>query len=138
MYATKTPYPYMSHANKLSFDIIRAAEMSTDFPKKYSHKMHEFRQKTIGKYRRERWEEIQRENENTGFHCWNDDDPSGWSLTKYENANAADIQDWAERNVRLTATPSQYDCTGQVFTTGLKAFQVGKNVLLFHSVAMDI
>ena len=43
-----------------------------------------------------------------------------------------------EVNYRLHAYPSQYDCTGQHFTTGAKFVERHGRVYCYHSISVDV
>lgn len=129
-------YPYMTTANRISSDIENLKELRTELgnaPETAKNVATRIKEK-----RRERAAAIEQENENAGMHYFSDNNPDVWYLEKFENVTAAEVQEWAEEEVRITAIPSQYDCTGQAFTTGLKAYQAGENVFLYHSIGMDI
>lgn len=55
----------------------------------------------------------------------------GESWTEKEKAEFVD-ENWTY------ATPSQYDCTGQIFTTGIECFNVPSGVVCYIMEAMDV
>ena len=58
------------------------------------------------------------------------DVPDDW---EYE-----DVKDYFEEWEVQHCIPSQYDCTGQIFTTGYKIFKRHGHWMCYHSYGMDI
>ena len=49
-----------------------------------------------------------------------------------------DVDAWFENNERLTAMPSMYDCTGQLFTVWYKVVKRHGRYMVYHSVGADV
>lgn len=68
------------------------------------------------------------------FDYWTElyrlDVPDDW---KYE-----DVKDWFEEWEVCHCIPSQYDCTGQIFTTRYKIFKRHGHWMTYHSYGMDV
>ena len=47
-------------------------------------------------------------------------------------------EDWFDDNERIVAVPSQYDCTGQLFTAWHRIFKIGNKFRCYHCIAMDV
>ena len=63
----------------------------------------------------------------------------GWMKVFFEGEHWADEekQEFIEDNWEHYI-PSQYDCTGQVFTTGIYVFNVPRGVVVYIKEAMDV
>ena len=55
-----------------------------------------------------------------------------------ENVTMDTASYFFDENYRLHCYPSQYDCTGQRFTTGIKFVERNGRVYGYHSVALDV
>ena len=51
--------------------------------------------------------------------------------------NEEDAEEYFDSQMRLTYVPSQYDCTGQHFTTGHKIFRRRGKLYVYHHIAVD-
>lgn len=49
-----------------------------------------------------------------------------------------EIEDWFECEHRMICRPSQYDCTGQLFTISHKVVKLHGQTYLYHHIGMDI
>lgn len=49
-----------------------------------------------------------------------------------------DVDAWFDDNERLTAMPSMYDCTGQLFTVWYKVVKRHGRYMVYHSVGADV
>ena len=49
-----------------------------------------------------------------------------------------DIEEWFDLCQRRTAMPSQYDCTGQLFTISYKVITLHGQRYLYHYIGMDV
>ena len=48
------------------------------------------------------------------------------------------VDEYFEENIRLVYIPSQYDCTGQLFTNWYKPVKRNDRWYVYHSVSMDV
>lgn len=49
-----------------------------------------------------------------------------------------EVQEWFMWNRYMTATPSQYDCTGQLFTNWFKLTRRRGHWFAYHSISRDV
>ena len=49
-----------------------------------------------------------------------------------------DVDEWFDENERRICYPSQYDCTGQLFTMWYKVCRRGSGFKVYHKVGMDV
>lgn len=56
----------------------------------------------------------------------------------FELPDVSDPEAYFEENERLVCAPSQYDCTGQVFTMWHKIFKRRGRYMVYHRVAIDV
>ena len=47
-------------------------------------------------------------------------------------------QDWFESRERMECRPSQYDCTGQLFTCWHKIVRIGGQLVCYHCIGIDV
>ncbi|MCR5144794.1 MAG: hypothetical protein K6B67_05740 [Lachnospiraceae bacterium] len=67
------------------------------------------------------------------------DDPDYYIvLIQFPGMTIDDAKKDFEDNYRLIAYPSQHDCTGQAFTTGVKFFMRNNMPCCYHRIAVDV
>ena len=61
-----------------------------------------------------------------------------YRLDVSDDAEYEDVKEYFEEWEVCHCYPSQYDCTGQIFTTGYKIFKRHGHWMVYHSYGMDV
>lgn len=60
------------------------------------------------------------------------------TIFKFENECKKDVEGWAYEELFIHPVVRDYDCTGCIFTSSIRVFQVGKDVILYHTTTIDV